>query len=155
MKRKFLIVDEGEAPDCTKKIARYLRKSWKSPGGVTLMISECDEGHWHFICCPSLREFVGGKRDGARIYPRFALNIGRFVAVFDNNPKVIFDSAQDGNSCIMFVGDVDGINAHVAIFAGPVVGQPPAELDHKQGPKKGTIEPNNFPREDSDAADSE
>ena len=144
MKRQVVIVENGhDHPSWVEDVIHKISKCWKSPGGLTLMVNRCEEGHWHLVCCPSIRELVGGKNDGKEVHPRFQLNIGRFMRIFDfSQSKVIFDSASsDFRPYIMFTGKINSEQVEIAVVSTPIPGQPITELMHRQGPKKGLVEP--------------
>lgn len=159
MTRKLCIVDNGsiEHPDWMEDVARKLAKCWKSFGGITIIVNKCDDcNEWHLVCCPSLRELVGGKQDGREIYPRFRLNLLRLVRVFDETPKVFFDSApEDAYPFVILVGKIQDEQVQLVVVSSPVPGQPIAELGYTQGPKKGQVESRLLRQEDGDVASGE
>jgi hypothetical protein len=148
MKRQCVIVDNDcEHPPWVEDVAHKLAKCWRSGGGTTILVNQCEEGHWHLVCCPSLRELVGGENDGGQVYARFQLNIGKVMRFFDTLPKVIFDAAmEEAHPFVVFIGKISGEEVQLAVVSGPVPGQPATELAYTQGPKKGKVE-RRLPRE--------
>jgi len=154
MKQCVIVDNDCEHPPWVEVVARKLAKCWKSPGGITMMVSRCDEGHWHLVCAPSLREIVGGVSDGGNIFARFQLNVGKAVRVFDKSPRVFFNTAHDDAlPFLIFIGLIHNEEVQLAVVSGPVPGQPATELAHTLGPKKGTVE-RRLPRQEGNGHDA-
>lgn len=156
MKQCVIIVNDCERPPWVEDVAYKLAKCWKSPGGITVMVSRCEENHWHLVCAPSLRAIVGGANCGGEIFARFRISIGKVVRIFDNTPKVFFDTGtEDARPFVIFVGQINEEEVQLAVVSGPIPGQPTTELAHTVGPKKGKVESRLPRQEDGDDASSE
>lgn len=151
MRLRCVIVDNDcEHPPWVEVVARKLAKCWKSPGGITMMVTFCEDDHWHLVCAPSIREIVGGVNDGSSIYARFQLNLVKAVRIFDRNPRIFFDTSHgEGLPFVILLGQINNEMVQLAIVSGPIPGQPTTELAHTLGPKKGTVESRLPQREDN------
>jgi hypothetical protein len=147
--------EHNQAPpqEFIDRINQALDISWKSAGGISINLKACGD-HWHIMICPAIREVLGGKDDGARLFTRYSLNITKFLTVFDKGTKkkVEFDSDKFGFPCFYAKGEVAGHQVDFSFLGDPPAGQQPAEIIHAVGPKKDQIEmiPDRMPPLDED-----
>lgn len=136
-------------PKELESLAQVIARYWD--GGSFSFKAVLDDGVWHLVAYPSLREIVGGEHDGGVIFSRFSINISKLMRKFDKPPKVIFDSATGYMVPLIFMdGFLGGTRYRVTFFSVPPPDSDVSEVYHSQGPKKGTVEPKQFEDDDDE-----
>lgn len=143
MKRDYRFVNSCNStpPPFLTKLTEAIGQCWNSMGSVGCKLSQRGANNYEVLFFPALREVYGGKSDGEVVFPGFSFNIGKFVRVFDGEPKVAFDNLRRQLiPHLSFKGLIDGADVQVNILECPPGGQEAIERVYTSGPKKGTVE---------------
>lgn len=110
-----------------KKLCHSADEWFISEGSLGVLACE-DKGVWRVTFFPSLREHVGGRRDGKKTYENFFIEIKNLMRVFDRKPSIQYDSGIKGVPPFMHLrGKIDGETFVVLIMPKPPPNSTPAE----------------------------
>lgn len=144
MKNYINNLTNEKTPAFLHKLGEMLSKSWFTLGSISCNVNQVGENEYEIMFYPAVREIYGGANDGERVFPGFAMNIGKFMKVFDKKPrpKVLFDSMNSNIvPHLLFDGYIDGVHAKIAVLNGPREGEEASEKFYAEGPKRGQVEP--------------
>lgn len=148
----------SEPPEWTDRFIQKVVRCWKSPGGATCLMGKSGSEVQVYVT-PSVREIVGGKRDGSKIFPPYSFNMRRFATLFNSKPDIYFYSGvKDGMPPhVRMIGDIDDNRVVVHILPIPPEEQDAVEIAYDEGPKKGTVEgrPPNLKAADDEESQTE